>query len=50
VTSALQRLAAHAVISTGRGRVTVLDRSGLEQSANGLYGVPEAESARLFPG
>jgi CRP-like cAMP-binding protein len=50
VTSALQRLAAHALISTARGRVTVLDRSRLEASANGLYGVPEAESVRLFPG
>jgi hypothetical protein len=29
--------------------VTILDRHGLEQSANGLYGVPEAEFERLFP-
>jgi CRP-like cAMP-binding protein len=49
VTSALQRLAAHALISTARGRVTVLDRGGLEESAKGLYGVSEAESVRLFP-
>jgi CRP-like cAMP-binding protein len=49
VTAALHRLAAHTLISTARGSVTVLDRSGLEATANGLYGVPEAESARLFP-
>jgi CRP-like cAMP-binding protein len=48
VTTALHRLAAHALISTTRGSVTVLDRGGLEETANGLYGVPEAESARLF--
>jgi hypothetical protein len=30
--------------------VTVLDRDGLEEGANGLYGVPEAEFERLFPG
>jgi CRP-like cAMP-binding protein len=49
VTAALHRLAVHALISTARGSVTVLDRNGLEERANGLYGVSEAESVRLFP-
>jgi len=49
VTTALHQLEKAAVISTARSRVTVLDRRGLEESANGLYGVPEAEFERLFP-
>jgi hypothetical protein len=28
--------------------VTILDRDGLLESANGLYGQPEAEAERLF--
>jgi CRP-like cAMP-binding protein len=49
VTTALHQLERAAVISTARGSVTVLDRDGLEESANGLYGMPEAEFERLFP-
>ena len=49
VTTALHQLEKLALISTTRGCVTVLDRHGLEESANGLYGVPEAEFERLFP-
>jgi CRP-like cAMP-binding protein len=48
VTAALHQLEFSALISTARGCVTVLDREGLEESANGLYGVPEAEFERLF--
>ena len=48
VTSALHQLEAHAQISIARGSITVLDRAGLEESANGLYGAPEAELERLF--
>jgi CRP-like cAMP-binding protein len=48
VTTALHQLEKAALISTARGCVTVLDRGGLEGSANGLYGVPEAEFERLF--
>jgi flagellar motor switch protein FliN len=33
----------------GRGEITVLDRAGLREEANGSYGVPEAEYDRLFP-
>jgi hypothetical protein len=29
--------------------VTIADRGGLEECANGLYGHPEAEFERLFP-
>src|SRR5262249_39111293 len=50
VTTALHQLEAQALISTARGSVIVLDRAGLEESANGLYGVPETEFERLFPG
>ena len=48
VTTALHELETRALISTARGIVTVLDREGLQKAANGLYGVPEAEYARLF--
>jgi CRP-like cAMP-binding protein len=48
ITTALHELEKSALISTARGCVTILDRRGLEQSANGLYGVPEAEFERLF--
>lgn len=48
VTTALHQLESSALISTTRGRVTILDRDGLEESANGLYGAPEAEFERLF--
>jgi CRP-like cAMP-binding protein len=48
VTTALHELEARALISTARGSITVLDRCGLEESANGLYGAPEAEFERLF--
>ena len=33
------------LISTSRGSVTINDRDGLEEAANGLYGVPESELA-----
>jgi CRP-like cAMP-binding protein len=49
VTVALGHFEAKGVIETARGAVTVLDRDGLEECANGLYGVPEAEFERLFP-
>jgi CRP-like cAMP-binding protein len=49
VTTALQ-LETSGLISTKRSCVTVLDRDGLEKATNGLYGVPEAEFERLFPG
>jgi len=48
ITTALHQLERSGFISTTRGCVTVSDRQGLEESARGLYGVPEAEFERLF--
>ena len=48
VTVALQALEDCGLISTKRGRVTVLDRAKLEAVAGDSYGVPEAEYARLI--
>jgi CRP-like cAMP-binding protein len=47
VTVALHSLEASALIKTSRGNITVVDRVGMERLANGSYGVPEAEYARL---
>jgi CRP-like cAMP-binding protein len=49
VTEALHKLEEQGVISAVPGRISIVDRDGLEQCANGLYGVPEAELLRLFP-
>ena len=48
VTLALQRLEGINLIGAKRGRITILDRKGLEECADGSYGVPEAEYERLF--
>ena len=48
VTIAFHHLEAQGLISMVRGSVGVRDREGLEKSARGLYGVPEAEFERLF--
>jgi CRP-like cAMP-binding protein len=48
VTMALGHFEHKGVIETARGAVTVKDREGLIECANGLYGVPEAEFERLF--
>jgi len=48
VTGALQALESKGLIDTARGSITMKDRDGLEESANGLYGPPEAEFERLF--
>jgi CRP-like cAMP-binding protein len=50
VTVALQELGSASLIQNGRGRITVLDREGLEEAANGFYGTPEAEYKRLMGG
>jgi CRP-like cAMP-binding protein len=49
VTVALQHFEGAGLIETGRGSIVIKDRDGLEESANGLYGAPEAEYERLFP-
>jgi CRP-like cAMP-binding protein len=42
VTGALNQLDRKGVISLSRGRIEVIDREGLINSANGAYGIPEA--------
>jgi CRP-like cAMP-binding protein len=48
VTVALQELTSASLIQTRRGHVLIMDREGLEEAANGLYGTPEAEYKRLM--
>lgn len=48
VTLALHRLRRRSLVGMARGIVVVLDRTGLEKLANGMYGVPEAEYRRLI--
>jgi len=48
VTEALHGLEGEGMISTSRGGIVVRDRAKLEAAANGSYGVPEAEYARLI--
>ncbi len=47
VTVALKELTSASLIQTRRRCVIVVDREGLEEAANGLYGTPEAEYKRL---
>ena len=48
VTLALDMLEKFGLIKTGRGVISFIDRKGLEKSAAGAYGGPEAEFQRLF--
>jgi len=48
VTVALNILETTGLISIHRGVITIVDRKGLKATANGAYGVPEAEYNRLF--
>jgi CRP-like cAMP-binding protein len=48
VTEALQAFESKALLETARGSLTIKDREGLEECANGLYGSPESEYERLF--
>jgi CRP-like cAMP-binding protein len=48
VTTALGHFEDKGLVEGARGSVTILDREGLEECADGLYGVPEAEYERLF--
>jgi CRP-like cAMP-binding protein len=48
VTAALNAFEARGMLRGHRGGLTILDRPGLEEAANGSYGVPEAEAERLF--
>jgi CRP-like cAMP-binding protein len=48
VTRTLQSFETKGLVETAYGSVTVKDREGLEECANGLYGPPETEADRLF--
>jgi CRP-like cAMP-binding protein len=48
VSVAVGQLEKQGLIRTGRGHITIVDRDGLIDSTNGLYGVPENEFERLF--
>jgi CRP-like cAMP-binding protein len=50
VSGALRAFEVRGLIATARGSVTIMDRNGLEECANGFYGVPEAEYERLLGG
>jgi len=48
VTEALHSLSSQKLIDAGRGQIVVLNRKGIERSAGGAYGQPEAEYRRLI--
>jgi CRP-like cAMP-binding protein len=48
VTISLNLLEKQGFIQSTRGVIVIVDRAGLEESANGSYGTPEAEFQRLF--
>jgi CRP-like cAMP-binding protein len=48
VTVALHELEGNGLIRSTRNRVRIIDRVGLERTANGFYGAPEDEYRRLF--
>ncbi len=49
VTIALHNLETLGLIAISRGQIIVVDRDGLEECCDGLYGVAERELNRLFP-
>jgi CRP-like cAMP-binding protein len=48
VTEAINELRRKGLIGGERGKIVILDRSGLEESAGRYYGVPEREFKRLL--
>jgi DNA-binding FadR family transcriptional regulator len=48
VTEAMHALAQRGLVCSNRGIVTVVDRKGLMEFADTLYGVPEAEYRQKF--
>lgn len=50
VTDALHVLEGAQIIQSRRGRITILDRERLAETAGESYGVPEAEYEKLIPG
>ena len=49
-TLAIQALEGHRLIKAQRGRIMIRDRAAMEAVADGGYGLPEAEFARLIEG
>jgi CRP-like cAMP-binding protein len=49
VSIGLQRFEKDGLIEAQRGSISIIDRDGLEEAANGLYGTPEGELERVFP-
>lgn len=50
VTVALNALSARKLLLLSRASIVIINRSGLEQCTDGLYGTPERELDRLLPG
>jgi CRP-like cAMP-binding protein len=50
VTETLQKLNKRRLLEYERGLITILDRKGLEEAANGFYGIPERELRRQLRG
>jgi len=48
VTEAVHGLSNRGLIDHNRGNIVVIDREGLIERANGLYGIPESEYQRLL--
>lgn len=48
VSVALNRFEEQALVAVERGSIKILDREGLEEQANGFYGLPEAKFERVF--
>jgi len=48
ITRTLQSFESNGSVETAYGSVTIKDREGLEECANGLYGPPEGDFERLF--
>ncbi|MDD7971086.1 Crp/Fnr family transcriptional regulator [Roseinatronobacter alkalisoli] len=48
VTLAIHLLEGRALIRARRGCIEIIDREGMEVSANGIYGLPESEYERLI--
>jgi CRP-like cAMP-binding protein len=48
ITRTLQSFESNGLVETAYGSLTIKDREGLEECANGLYGTPEGDFERLF--
>ena len=50
VTVAIHGFERRGLVTTRRGQLTIMDRTGIEQIAGSFYGTPEAELKRLLEG